>query len=215
MRFFGICQNDPVAYVDSHHVASFVRHVPLKPSHVTALYFDDFHESQIDNKSSRCLYSSIAGLNISGSIARISPKMGPAVRFWLDGRVMASESQAPAARWRRVGDALAAPAPRFLAGPEADAVRPQGMPPGLGGWSNLFIFLKKIKKDRMIGRHHFFTEGIWCHGVLWLGTSGSSSRSGAVDEWRFERGGGVESAILLAEPMICHCIHLHWATEFL
>ena len=124
MRFFGICQNDPVAvaYVDSHHVTSFVCHVPLKPSHVTALYFDDFHESQIDNKSSRCLYSSIAGLNISGSIARISPKMGPAVRFWLDGRVMASEGHAP---WR-IGDALAAPAPRFLAGPEADAVRPQG-----------------------------------------------------------------------------------------
>ena len=68
---------------------------------------------------------------------------------------------------------------------------------------------------RRLGRHHFFTEGIWCDGVPWSGTSGSSSRSGAVDEWRFERGGGVESAILLAEPMICHCIHLHWATEFL
>ena len=66
-----------------------------------------------------------------------------------------------------------------------------------------------------LGRHHFFTEGIWCDGVPWSGTSGSSSRSGAVDEWRCERGGGVESAILLAEPMICHCIHLHWATEFL
>ena len=37
-----------------------------------------------------------------------------------------------------------------------------------------------------LGRHHFFTEGIWCDGVPWSGTSGSSSRSGAVDEWRFE-----------------------------
>ena len=79
-------------------------------------------------------------------------------------------------------------------------------------WSNLFIFER---------RHHFFhgisTEEIWfCDGVPWSGTSGSSSRSGAVGEWRFERGGGVESAILFTEPMICHCIHLwHWAIEFL
>ena len=129
-----------MAYVDSHNVTSFVRHVPLKPAHVRALYFDDFHESQIDNKSSRCLYSSIAGLNISGSIPRISPKMGSCevLAGWTGDGL---REPGTLARWRRVGDALAAPAPRFLAGPEADVVRPQGPQ----GWEDgqTFSFFKR------------------------------------------------------------------------
>jgi hypothetical protein len=107
VSFFEICQNDPVAYVDSHNVTSFVRHVPLKPAHVRALYFDDFHESQIDNKSSHCLYSSIAGLNISGSIPRILPKNGPSCEVLAGWTGDGLREPGTLARWRRVGDALA------------------------------------------------------------------------------------------------------------